>query len=117
MIDRLQAGGSGVWGPAVGTDGISEEALPIYRIPCQQGSYRLRGGWHRGGQPDPKSWWFCRIETVKIVVDKLDEQRLEKLASAGTGTYHRLTHDDLDADALLAAMDSGHSAETLKRPG
>ena len=50
-----------------------------------------------------------------IVVDKLDEQRLIKLA-ASAGVYHRLTHDDRDIDYLLAAMKTGGSTREPRRP-
>ena len=98
------------------TDGISEEALHniLNSLPARVRISALGVGTEEGSPIPQSTGGFVQDRNGEIVVDKLDEKRLKKLASAGTGTYHRLTHDDLDIDALLAAMDSGHSTENVE---
>lgn len=95
------------------TDGISDEALGrlLESHPKQYPASVLGIGTAEGGPIPLESGGFVQDRNGDIVVDKLDEQRLIKLAALTGGAYHRLTHDDRDIDYLLAAMKTGNSAE------
>ncbi|MEC4747601.1 VWA domain-containing protein [Methylomicrobium sp. Wu6] len=49
---------------------------------------------------------FLKDERGAIVVPKLDEAKLAKLASAGGGVYQTITADDSDIETVLANLDT-----------
>ncbi|MCP5445870.1 MAG: VWA domain-containing protein [Chromatiaceae bacterium] len=113
-IELLQQSGEPTGDLLFLTDGISDEALRRL-LESHRSEYPVSvlGIGTAEGSPIPLAeGGFVQDNNGNIVVDKLDEQRLIKLAASAGGVYHRLTHDDRDIDYLLAAMKTGGSTES-----
>jgi len=99
------------------TDGMSDDTLHNI-LGARPQQYRLNaiGFGTVQGSPIPLArGGFIKDKNGSIVVDKLDEQLLQKLASEGGGVYSRLTHDDSDIDNVFTAIDSGNLAENATK--
>jgi len=101
------------------TDGINEQVLGdlLQARPLQYRISVLGIGTAEGGPIPLAQGGFVQDKSGDIVIDKLDEQRLIRLASEGGGVYSRLTYDDRDISAILTNVTANnlpeHAAETL----
>lgn len=95
------------------TDGINDDALnAMLQTHSPHYPVHVLGIGTTEGSPIPLvTGGFVQDRNGDIVIDRLNEQRLLKLVSAGGGGYHRLTHDDRDIDYLLAALSTAGPLE------
>lgn len=95
------------------TDGIDEQLLTdlLQSRPLPYRISVLGIGTAEGGPIPLAQGGFVQDQKGDIVIDKLDEQRLIRLAFEGGGVYSRLTYDDRDIDAILARVTADNSLE------
>ncbi len=103
------------------TDGIDNDPPAPLRAAVKKlinAGYRLSvlGVGSAGGAPIPLGdGGFFKDAGGAIVVAKLDEQPLARLAADGGGIYRHLAVDDSDTDVLTRTFDSGAEAQRSQR--
>ncbi len=88
------------------SDGVDRRAID--EAPALLGAYRLSVlgiGTEEGAPIKAEAGGFVKDAEGDIVVPKLQTGRLAKLAAAGGGVFRRISADDSDIEALLAAVD------------
>ena len=92
-------------------DGVNDEAIAL------AGELRAKGrsvsvlavGSHEGAPIPMEGGGFLKDESGAIVIPKLEEAPLRRLAREGGGRYHLLTADDRDLRTLLADAPEGEA--------
>lgn len=95
------------------TDGAAGEPLSA-AAELRADGYRvsvLGVGTEEGGPVPKADGGFVTDATGRMVLPALDEAMLQEIAVAGGGVYRRLTVDDSDLRAVLAAMGPGARGE------
>ncbi|MEJ2601884.1 MAG: VWA domain-containing protein [Gammaproteobacteria bacterium] len=95
------------------TDGGAGDPLPVADSLRRDG-YRvsvLGVGTEEGGPVPKADGGFVTDDSGRMVLPALDEGILREIAAAGEGVYRRLSVDDADLRALLAAMGPAARAE------
>ncbi|HFD13220.1 MAG TPA: VWA domain-containing protein [Crenotrichaceae bacterium] len=63
------------------------------------------------GAPIPQAGGFLKDAQGSILIPKLDQSVLTKMASAGHGIYRKMTPDNADINQLLSAIDHASSTD------
>lgn len=119
--DLLQQAGAVHGDALLITDGVDNDAAPALRDAVEKLSaagYRLSvlGVGTAAGAPIPLAdGGFLKDADGAIVLPKLDEDSLAKLAADGRGSYRRLAAGDSDTDDLLITFDTGRQSQQAQQ--